>query len=131
MIILHYLQTGEDEAGYAMLRPGENVTISIMLMNIGETDDFTVNIDTDASEDEDKYFEHTFTPSAVSVQQNMTTEITVQIVLYHNAPIGLSVTFTLVAQSATDIGMSDYITFDVTSTQTAVVSVIMLFVLLY
>ena len=105
-----------------MLRPGENTTISIMLMNIGETNDFRINIDTDASRDEDEYFEYGFTPSAVSVQQNMTAEITVQIVLYHYAPVGLSITFTLVAQSATDIGMSDYITFDVTSIQTAAVS---------
>ena len=61
----------------------------------------------------------------------MTVEITVQIVLYHDAPVGLSVTFTLVAQSATDIGMSNYITFDVTSIQTTAVSRITLFVLLY
>ena len=128
MIMLQYLQTGENEAGYVMFRPGENVTISIMLMNIVKTDDFTINIDT---EDEDEYFEYAFTPSAVSVQQNMTVEITVQIVLYHDAPVGLSVTFTLVAQSATDIGMSNYITFDVTSIQTTAVSRITLFVLLY
>ena len=101
-----------------MLQPGENTTISITLMNIGETDVFRINIDTDASADEDEYFEYAFTPSTVSVQKNMTAEITVQIVLYHNAPAGLSITITLVAQSATDIGVSDYITFDVTSIET-------------
>ena len=112
-----------------MLRPGENATISITLMNIGETDVFRINIDTDASADEDEYFEYAFTPSTVSVQQNMTAEIAVQIVLYHNAPAGLSITFTLVAQSATDIGVSDYITFDVTSIET--VSRTILFTMLY
>ena len=112
-----------------MFRPGENATVSITLMNIGETDVFRINIDTDASADEDEYFEYAFTPSTVSVQQNTTAEITVQIVLYHNAPAGLSITFTLVAQSATDIGVSDYITFDVTSIET--VSRTILFAMLY
>ena len=112
-----------------MLRPEENATISITLINIGETDVFRINIDTDASADEDEYFEYAFTPSTVSVQQNMSAEITVQIVLYHNASAGLSITFTLVAQSATDIGVSDYITFDVTSIET--VSRTILFTMLY
>ena len=114
-----------------MLRPGENATVSITLMNIGETDDFRINIDTDASADEDEYFEYAFIPSTVSVQQNMTAEITVQIVLYHNAPAGLSITITLVAQSATDIGMSDYITFDVTSIETVSSYRTLLFAMLY
>ena len=114
-----------------MLRPEENVTVSITLMNIGETDVFRINIDTDASADEDEYFEYAFTPSTVSVQQNMSAEITVQIVLYHNASAGLSITFTLVAQSATDIGVSDYITFDVTSIETVSSYRTLLFAMLY
>ena len=101
-----------------MLRPGEDATVSITLMNIGRTDDFRINIDTDASTDEDKYFEYAITSGNVSVEHNMTAEISVEIVLYYNAPIGFSVTFTLVAQSVTNIDVSDHITFDVTSMQT-------------
>ena len=100
-----------------MLQPGGEATISITLLNTGRDDSFRINIDTDSTDEEVNLFNYVVTPSVVSIRQNMTADITVEIFLYHNAPIGFSITFTLVAQSVGDIDASDYITFDVTNTQ--------------
>ena len=101
-----------------MFQPGGEATVSITLMNIGRDDSFRINIDTDASDEEVNFFNYVVTPSGVvSVRQNTTADIAVEISLYRNAPIGFSITFTLVAQSVDDIDASDYITFDVTNKQ--------------
>ena len=103
-----------------MVEPGGETTVSLTLMNAGRDDTFRINVtvDTDASDDEASFFNYITTPSVVSVGQNMTANIAVKISLNHNAPMGFSVTFTLVAQSVSDIDVNDYITFDVTNTLT-------------
>ena len=98
-----------------MLKPGEKATVSITLMNTGRDDNFRIDIDTDALDEEVNLFNYAVTPSVVSIRQNMTADIAVEISLNHNAPIGFSITFTLVAQSVDDIDVMDYITFDVTN----------------
>ena len=100
-----------------MLQPGEKVTISISLLNTGNDDTFRIKIDTDASDEEAEAFNYVITPSIVTVKENMKADISVDIFLYYNAPIGFSATFTLVAQSVDDIDASDYIIFDVTNKQ--------------
>jgi len=116
-VFTNYIHIGENEPGYVMLRSGEEDTVNITLLNTGSNDHFRIDIVTDASADEANIFDYALTPEVVSVQQNFTTEIKVKIFL-HNAPIGFSLTFTLVAQSVNDIDISDYITFDVTNIQT-------------
>ena len=100
-----------------MLQPGEKATVSITLLNTGEADNFRINIDTDASADEVDSLGYAVTPT-VYVQQNMTAYIRIDIYLYYGAPTGLSVTFTLAAQSVNNIDVSDHITFDVTYMET-------------
>ena len=100
-----------------MLAPGGEATVSITLMNIGRDDNFRIDIDTDASDEEKNFFNYAVTPSIVSVRQNMTADISVEISLSHNAPTGFSITFTLIAQSVDDIDATDYITFDLTKKQ--------------
>lgn len=123
---------GEDQAGYVLLQPGGNAIVTLTLMNIGNSDNFTITISTDASPNEVDFYNYVVTPNVVSVQQNMTAKIAIQISLYYDTPIGLSVTFTVVAQSVTNIDVNDYITFDVTNAQTtSAVSSIIVFVTLF
>ena len=117
-----YNYIGEDEAGYVILQPGEEANVSITLLNTGGADNFSINIDTDASANEVDSFTYTVIPRVYYVQQNMTADITVNIFLHYGAPNGLSITFTLAAQSVTDIDVSDHITFDVTYVQVETVS---------
>ena len=91
-------------------------------MNTGGTDNFSINIDTDASANEVDYFTYTVIQRVYYVQQNMTADITINILLHYGAPTGLSVTFILVAQSVTDIDVSDHITFNVTYVHVETVS---------
>lgn len=109
-----------------MLQPEGEATVSITLMNTGRDDNFRIDIDTDASDEEVNFFNYAVTPNVVSIRQNMTADIAVEISLNRNAPIGFSVTFTLVAQSVDDIDVTDYITFDVTNKQTEPVNRVMI-----
>ena len=83
-----------------------------MLLNTGADDTFRLAVNTDASAIEEEFFQYSVTPTMLPVNNNSSAEITVQISVARNAPIGLSVTFILAAQSTTDVDASDYITFD-------------------
>lgn len=109
-----YLQTGQDEIGYVMRQPGKKASVSMTLTNTGRNDNFRLSVDTDASADEVNFFDYSMIPSVIYMKQNMTTEVSVEITLHSNAPVGLSITFTVVVQSVSDINQGDYVTFDVT-----------------
>jgi len=88
-----------------------------MLLNTGVDDTFRLALNPDASIIEEEFFQYAIAPTTLPVTSNSSAEITVQISVAMNAPIGLSVTFTLSAQSTTNVDASDYITFDMVTTR--------------
>jgi len=105
---------GEDDAGYALLGPQSEAIINASLLNMNHEDTFRLSIDMDVDPDDANFIVYTITPETISIPRNSISEINVRISLAQNTPVGFSVTFTLVAQSANFIDVNDFITFDVT-----------------
>ena len=89
----------------------------MVLLNTGADDTFRLAVYTDASATEEEFFQYALTPQTPRVTTNSSAEITVQISVVRNAPVGLSVRFTLAAQSSTNVDASDYITFDMVTAE--------------
>ena len=89
-----------------------------MLLNVGGDDTFRIPVDKDVPSDTQMgYFWHMVAPENVSAIQNVPAEISIQIFLDNFAPVGWSVTFTIVLQSTSSFDTNDFISFDAVNVQ--------------
>ena len=82
-----------------------------MLLNVGASQRFRISVITDASID-GTGVQYTIDNDNPFVSQNSQTDITVNVVFPSDVSLGLSVTFTVVAQSENDFDVNDFISFD-------------------
>ena len=113
-----YIGTGE--TGYYVLRPGENVTVPIVLSNNGNEAEFSLNIGQDiyygnSSESVFAFFESGSSYYQLSVGENSTNGFSVLIVASENASDGAASTITVVAESILDQS-NDFVSLQVTVT---------------
>ena len=105
---------GPIDNGYLTLRPGTGADVTIVLLNVGAGQRFRISVILDTSFDIDSSaVQYTINNDRPSVPHNLPTDITINVMLSSNAPVGLSVTITVVAQSETNSNVNDFITFDV------------------
>lgn len=85
------------------MRPGENATVTLVMLNRGENAQFALTVNATAmgsnrtvTTDSLEYY---LTPSTVFLQQDSSTEIIVEISLSGNVTDGLEVAFTVIAAS--------------------------------
>ena len=95
-----------------MLRPGTEASITVVLLNVGSRQSFRISVIADAS-NEGVPFQYTVNNSNPLVAQNAQAYIAITVSFPSDAPLGLSVTFTVVAQSTNDYNINDFISFDV------------------
>ena len=115
-----------------MMRPGENATVTLILRNHGQTDQFNLAVNTVAtignstvvtssstvvtSGNSTDFFEYSLTPASTVLEQNSSTEIEVQIVVSDDVTDGLAVTFTVVAESSL-LNDNNFVTFYMVTTR--------------
>ena len=105
---------GPIDNGYLTLRPGTEADVTIVLLNDGASERYRITVNLDTSFDVDSSaVQYTIDNDRPFVSQNSQPNITINVMLSRNAPVGLSVTFTVVAQSENDFDENDFITFDV------------------
>ena len=105
---------GPIDNGYLTLRPGTEASVTIVLFNVGISQQFRIAVNLDASFDVDSAaVQYTINDDRPFVSQDSQTDITINVMLSRDAPVGLSVTFTVVAQSDSNFDVNDFITFDV------------------
>ena len=108
----HYLiYAGENDNGYLTLRPGTGSDITVVLLNIGASQRFRISIIIDTPID-GTGVQYTIDNDNPFVSQNSQVDITVNVFFPNDVPVGLGVTFTVVAQSESDFDVNDFITFD-------------------
>lgn len=114
MFICSLIYIGENDNGYLTLRPGTGSNITILLLNVGVSGQFRISVIMDASIDiDDTAVQYTISNDRPVVSQNTKEDIIVNVYFSNDIPAGLSVTFTVVAQSESDYDVNDFITFDV------------------
>ena len=114
VFICSLIYTGENDNGYLTLRPGTGSNITILLLNVGVSGQFRISVIMDASIDiDDTAVQYTINNDRPVVSQNTKEDIIVNVYFSNDIPAGLSVTFTVVAQSESDYDVNDFITFDV------------------
>ena len=111
MLISVLLYAGENDNGYLTLRPGTGSDITIVLLNIGTSQRFRISVITDTSID-GSGVQYTIDNDNPFVSQNSQVDITVSVFFPNDVPVGLGVTFTVVAQSENDFDVNDFINFD-------------------
>jgi len=112
--VLVMLNTGETDVGYLTLRPGTQSSITVMLLNTGNSQRFSISISLEKSID-DAQVQYTVDNDNPVVSQNSKERITINVIFPSNIPPGLGVTFTVVAQSDSNSDINDFINFDVAS----------------
>ena len=85
--------------------------ITVMLQNIGASQRFRISVIADASID-GRGVQYTVDNDNPFVSQNSQVDITVNVFFPDDVPVGLSVTFTFVAQSETNFDVNNFISFD-------------------
>ena len=105
------IYTGQNDNGYLTLRPGTGSSITIVLLNTGANQRFRISVTADEST-EGSGVQYTVDNDNPFVSQNSQVDITVNVVFPNDIPLGLSVTFTVVAQSEDNFDVNDFITFD-------------------
>ena len=101
-----------------MLQPGQNTmyTLSVMLMGTGIPREFNLDVHvSDESGSTGFSYGYSYSQFTYVEQDTMSSENLIEI---HSRGVGFSVTLIIVVQSYDDIGLSDYITFDMTNVQT-------------
>lgn len=107
---------GEGTSGFVIMTAGEQRTVTIVMLNQGEASEFALTVNTivaGAADDED-FFTYTLTPAtAFQLGQGSTREIKIDITISDDITDGEEVTFTVIAESTSDIDISDFIAFTV------------------
>lgn len=111
ILIIILLYAGENDNGYLTLRPGTGSAITVVLLNTGASQRFRISVITDTSID-DSGVQYTINNENPFVSQNSQVDITVNVFFSNNVPVGLGVTFTVVAQSENSFDVNDFINFD-------------------
>lgn len=116
-VICPILYIGDSHSGFITLRQGETANITLILLNRGEDAGFNVMImgSSNTTVNNTNSLEYSLTPTTAFLRQNMTTEIYVSIIFSGNATNGVTVPFTVVAESVID-SASNFITFHVITT---------------
>ena len=95
------------------MEPGSKASVTVTLLNHGNDDNFVLKLDSDAPDNQLKYFEgKIITTSVINIQHNSTTTIVVEVSLMPSVPNYFIVTFTLIATSSSNADVNDYVTFD-------------------
>ena len=98
---------------YLTLRPGTEANVTIVLLNVGTSQRFRISVNLDTSFDVGSAaVQYTINDNRPFVSQDSQTDIVINVMLSRDAPVGLSVTFTVVAQSESNFDVNDFITFD-------------------
>jgi hypothetical protein len=108
------LALGEEETGYYVLRPGNNIAVPILLFNAGYEAYFAISISqrTSGNVSQDII---TFSESQILVGENSTNEFSVHISVSENATNGQTWSFTVVASSILD-DSNDFVVFQLAVT---------------
>lgn len=111
-----HVYTGERDTGFITIRPGGGGYVTLILLNGGQPTNFslTANVVVTGTNVTD-FFEYTLIPAIVFVESDSSTEVKVQINVSNNATDGLSVTFSVIAQSENN-EVNNFITFDMVTT---------------
>ena len=105
------VRTGENDNGYLTLSPGMDSAVTIVLLNAGASQRFRIAVIVDASVD-NSGVQYSVNNSNPLVLGNSQVDIVVSVSFPTDVPLGLSVTFTVVAQSVDNSDINDFITFD-------------------
>ena len=108
---MYNVHTGENDNGYLTLSPGMDSAVTIVLLNAGASQRFRIAVIVDASVD-NSGVQYSVNNSNSLVLGNSQVDIVVSVSFPTDVPLGLSVTFTVVAQSVDDSDINDFITFD-------------------
>lgn len=91
--------------------------MSIIVLNSGQETNFNITASTvSVGNQSDNFYKYNLYPETVFVDSNSTAEIRVEIIVYDNATNGLSVTFSIIAQSTYYEQDNNFITFELTTT---------------
>ena len=124
-----FIYAGENDNGYLTLRPGTESDITVVLQNIGASQRFRISVIADASID-GRGVQYTVDNDNPFVSQNSQVDITVNVFFPDDVPVGLSVTFTFVAQSEANFDVNDFISFDAVNVREVSINIIAYFLYL-
>ena len=99
-----------------VVKPGDNVTVTITIFNSRKEANFVLNIETLASgnsSDIADFVEHFLDSPTIIVGRNSTADFLVRLSVSENATNGLASTFTVMARSTVDES-NDFVTFQLT-----------------
>ena len=115
---------GEGGSKFITMRPGESTNVSLLLYNLGETDQFVVTerseiMGRDRKNKDSNFFKCHWSPRSVSLVQNASTQIEMQIFVSENACDGMAVTFTVNAESIKNSAINNFIEVEIITTTNA------------
>ncbi len=98
-----YKHAGDSDSGYVTIRPGEDTTVTLVMVNRGEGAEFALSVNTAVmgsnSTLSTDFLEHVLTPTTVFLGQNSSAKIEVTIILSNDVTDELAVAVTVIAES--------------------------------
>ena len=91
------------------MRPGDYNNVSLTLKNGGPSATFRLTVNTVITGNGTDFFEYFLAPETVFVESNSSTDITMSVSVFTGATDGISVTFSVIAQSVFDDNVNNFI----------------------
>ena len=119
MLVSLFFDEGGNSSGFLVMRPGENETVTLTLINGASSDStFQVMIDVSTVGNTTDFVEYTLDPSYFSyfVPYNSSIDLDINVFVSINATDGLAAAFTVRAESISNSDVNDFISFDLVVT---------------